>query len=284
MAGDWIKVQKDTPDKPEVLAIASRLDIDPDAVVGKLVRIWSWFDTHTIDGNAQSVTFSFVDRLCGVTGFAQKVADVGWLERVGENLRLPNFGYHNGQTAKTRALGKNRAQTFRGNAVCNAVGNNVRNDASVTKPLPEKRREDISITNVIDKPRKRDVAKVERPDDVTEQTWADFTAMRKANRAPLTATALDGIKREADKAGLTLQDALHTCCTRGWRGFKAEWVADSKPARQAQTLSFAERDELERRKRWEEMTGRQWPTEGDTSQIIDINPLEIGHEPANQSH
>jgi hypothetical protein len=44
MAGDWIKLQKDTPDKPEVLAIATRMNLDPDAVVGKLVRIWSWFD------------------------------------------------------------------------------------------------------------------------------------------------------------------------------------------------------------------------------------------------
>ncbi len=40
MAGDWIKVQHVTPDKPEVWQIADRLDIDPDAVVGKLIRVW----------------------------------------------------------------------------------------------------------------------------------------------------------------------------------------------------------------------------------------------------
>ena len=91
MAGDWIKLQKDTPDKPEVLAIATRLNLDPDAVVGKLVRGWSWFDTHTTDGNARSVTFPFLDRLCGVTGFAEQVAMVGWLEQDGQDLRVPNF-------------------------------------------------------------------------------------------------------------------------------------------------------------------------------------------------
>jgi hypothetical protein len=134
MAGDWIKLQKDTPDKPEVLAIATRLGLDPDAVVGKLVRIWSWFDTHTTNGNAQSVTYSFLDRLTGVTGFAEQVALVGWLEQDGHDLRLPNFDYHNGKTAKTRALGKNRTEKHRSNGESN--------DASVTKTSPEKRREE----------------------------------------------------------------------------------------------------------------------------------------------
>jgi hypothetical protein len=138
MAGDWIKVQKDTPDKPEVLAIASRIGIDPDAVVGKLIRIWSWFDTHTTNGNARSVTFSFLDRLTGVTGFAEQVALVGWLEQHGHELVLPNFSNHNGETAKKRAQGKNRTEKHRSNAESNAP--------SVTKTSPEKRREEKIIS------------------------------------------------------------------------------------------------------------------------------------------
>lgn len=136
MAGDWIKVQKDTPDKPEVLAIASRLNIDPDAVTGKLIRIWCWFDTHTTNGNALSVTFSFLDRLTGVTGFAEQVALVGWLEQNGHELTLPNFTFHNGETAKKRAMGKNRTEKSRSNAESNA--------SSVTETSPEKRREEKS--------------------------------------------------------------------------------------------------------------------------------------------
>ena len=33
MAGDWIKFEIATPDKPEVWEIAESLDIDPDAVI-----------------------------------------------------------------------------------------------------------------------------------------------------------------------------------------------------------------------------------------------------------
>ena len=138
MAGDWIKLQKDTPDKPEVLAISSRLGIDQDAVVGKLVRVWSWFDTHTTDGNAECVTYSLLDRLAGVTGFAEQMALVGWLHQNGSMLAIPNFGFHNGETAKKRAQGKNRQEKYRSNADGDAESNAV----SVTNPSLEKRREE----------------------------------------------------------------------------------------------------------------------------------------------
>lgn len=56
MAGDWIKFETTTPDKPEVDRIATVLDVDPDAVVGKLIRFWIWADQQALDGNAVSVT------------------------------------------------------------------------------------------------------------------------------------------------------------------------------------------------------------------------------------
>lgn len=68
-----------------------------------------------------------------------------------------------------------------------------------------------------------------KPEDVSETVWSDFLTIRKAKRAPLTATALEGIEREAAKAGMSLHQALQVCCARGWQGFKAEW-ATSAPA------------------------------------------------------
>ena len=77
---------------------------------------------------------------------------------------------------------------------------------------------------------------------------------------------------------MPLGEALAMCCERGWTGFKAEWVAEQKPKTSVgQVLSFAERDEAAKRRRWEEMTGRKWPTNpadfpGET---IDTTTLEI---------
>lgn len=65
------------------------------------------------------------------------------------------------------------------------------------------------------------------PDDVDASVWADWCQLRKAKRAPVTAAAMEGIAREAAKARMSLQDALQTCCARGWAGFKAEWVSNS---------------------------------------------------------
>lgn len=217
MAGDWIKLQKDTPDKPEVLAIAARMNLDPDAVVGKLVRIWSWFDTHTIDGNANSVTFALLDRLAGVTGFAEQMTFVGWLDQKGHLLTLPNFEYHNGETAKKRALGKNRQNKHRNSDESNANSN----APSVTETLPEKRREEKSID--IHKERATSVA---CPPDVSEQVWNDWLQLRKAKKASVTETVVKGARNEANKIGWSLEQFLVEWCTRGSQGLKADWVKE----------------------------------------------------------
>jgi uncharacterized protein YdaU (DUF1376 family) len=61
------------------------------------------------------------------------------------------------------------------------------------------------------------------PDGVSIEVWDSFIAIRKAKRAPMTSVALEGIRREAAKAGIGLQEALAVCCTRGWQSFKADW-------------------------------------------------------------
>ena len=87
-----------------------------------------------------------------------------------------------------------------------------------------------------------------RPSAVSEQVWNDFMEIRKAKRAPMTDTALEGIEREAGKAGLTLQAALEMSCARGWQGFQAGWVNGSKPhadaAAEAKRRIFGEESDV----------------------------------------
>lgn len=106
----------------------------------------------------------------------------------------------------------------------------------------------ISDTNVSDNntrpasPRKTSPP-VERPDDVQPDVWDDFLRLRKQKRAVVTQTALDGLRREAGKAGYSLNDALSECCARGWTGFKAEWVENNqKGAGHAKTGQFGRND------------------------------------------
>lgn len=68
---------------------------------------------------------------------------------------------------------------------------------------------------------------------VDEQLACDWLTLRKAKKAPATLVAINGIAKEARNAGLSLAEALATCCQRGWTGFRADWVADIPNQRQA---------------------------------------------------
>jgi len=129
MAIPWLKIETTLPDKPEVVQISAILGIDQDAVVGKLVRVWAWADSNSIDGNAMTVTSAFLDRLSLCPGFAQALRQVGWLEGREGLLSFPRFDRHNGQSAKSRAQGNNRQERLR---------SQVGNAASVTKASPDK--------------------------------------------------------------------------------------------------------------------------------------------------
>lgn len=104
-------------------------------VVGCLWKVWSWADQNTVDGNAICVTDVTLERYTGVTGFAYAMREVGWLKGENGALCLPNFEEHNGQTAKKRAQTQVRVAKHR-------------NAPSVTKALPEKRREEKRLNTL----------------------------------------------------------------------------------------------------------------------------------------
>jgi hypothetical protein len=72
--------------------------------------------------------------------------------------------------------------------------------------------------------KKSSATQIEKPAGVSEQVWDDFIALRKAKRAPLSATALASIAKEAEKAAMHIEEALTECVTRGWQSFKADWM------------------------------------------------------------
>lgn len=134
MAGDWMPIELETPDKPEVIDMALALEADQDLIVGKLVRLWSWANKNSADGNAIGVTETWIDRYVDLKGFAKAMAKVGWLViKKPRGVTFPKFERHNGKGACARKMAANRVSEHRN-----------RNGSTVTKPLPEKRREEKS--------------------------------------------------------------------------------------------------------------------------------------------
>jgi uncharacterized protein YdaU (DUF1376 family) len=74
------------------------------------------------------------------------------------------------------------------------------------------------------KPIKDKATVVATPDGVSSSVWDDFVKHRKTKKAQVTQLVIDGIQKEADKAGFSLEDALKETVLRNWQSFKAEWV------------------------------------------------------------
>lgn len=108
MAGTWLKMRHDLEDAPEVRRIARATGVDRDAVVGKLFRLWSWFDRHSVAGRLEGLELADVDDRVDCPGFAEALVLAGWLAESPAGLEIPNWERHNGDSAKTRALAQNR--------------------------------------------------------------------------------------------------------------------------------------------------------------------------------
>lgn len=220
MAGDWIKVETCTPDKPEVYQISEILGIDPDAVIGKLFRIWVWADQQTIDGNACGVTKALLDRVTGVSGFTEAMEQVGWLTKTEGGFQLPNFDRHNGHTAKKRSQTAKRVQKHRDpeSKPCNAK----RNARSVTKTLPEKNREKKNTVSISEADAKSEVVipdKINTPEAIlAARMWFSHLEVTSPEKVPMSGSPqeeafwLDAARMGSDR----FVRSVEHCVARGW--------------------------------------------------------------------
>lgn len=141
------------------------------------------------------------------------MSDAGWTNPRADREMV---AYH-AKADRARAANKSRWD----------AGKNLKSDVkSDAVRIPTKNQE--PITKNQEKPKTNTTRQVALscPPNVDAQVWADFLHHRRAKKAEVTETALRGIEREAQAAGITLQAALEVCCQRGWTGFKAEWLRE----------------------------------------------------------
>jgi hypothetical protein len=98
--------------------------------------------------------------------------------------------------------------------------------------IPETERETERETEKEKKP-----TAVGKPDSVSDEVWESFVRQRKKAKAEISTLVIRKIADEAEVAGWTLEKALEEICLRGWRSFKAEWVAPK------QTFAQQKKDE-----------------------------------------
>lgn len=231
MAGDWIKVEEATVDKPEVLRTADLLGIHRREALGLFVEFWMWLDKNLSEecpDFVRNTSRKSLDNLLHVPGFSAVLEQIGWArwDDEGAVLHVVNADRHNGNTAKTRASDAKRKKNQREN-VRKMSGSET--DKSVTRE--EKRREDKELQPPL-AASKSSAVRVDAlvADGLTTQTAAEFLQARRAKRAPLTARAWEGIKAEAGRAGWPVERAVLKALQRGWQSFEAKWVEGEAPA------------------------------------------------------
>lgn len=99
---------------------------------------------------------------------------------------------------------------------------------------------DITPTAKPATPKKPELDYSQWPNMPSEQTMADWLAMRKRLKAPVSQTVINRFAIELKKAkayGYTVDQCLAECVTRGWRGFETQWLVNSSQNGQYKTAA-----------------------------------------------
>lgn len=108
MAEPWIKMRCSLAGDKAVIGIASALELDEHAVVGKLHCLWSWADNQSHNGHVPRVTEAWVDRHVRAEGFAAAMVAEKWLVFENGGVTFPKFNEHMSGWAKKRGLATKR--------------------------------------------------------------------------------------------------------------------------------------------------------------------------------
>ncbi|MGZ8173619.1 MULTISPECIES: helix-turn-helix domain-containing protein [Methylobacter] len=175
--------------------------------------------------------------LCKISTATTRLVSLGWLKKEGNGGRSRSAQYIlliPTLTAKTltESVTKTVTGSVRGIKQTNEQTIEQTNiehaDQSGLAPPPKKRKQttdEILIEFGID-----------------GQLAEDFKTHRKLKRANITTTSMKGFQRESGMAGISLSEALVISIERDWRGFKADWINNSKAAASSQSRGIS-RDE-----------------------------------------
>ena len=224
MAGDWIKMRGNLWDDPRIAAICDACDCGEAQAIGALYWLWATADQHTEDGLMPGLTLRQIDRKTGVPGFGAALESIGWIQASEEGVTLTRFDEHNGASAKRRCMEAQRKANSR-----NVSASDADKEQTEAGQIPpncgaREREEKSNTSSLRSEVARTRAAPIPAPGDVDAQVWTDWLALRKAKKAPVTETVVDGARREAAKAGMSFEAFLRVWCQRGSQGLQADWL------------------------------------------------------------
>lgn len=119
-------------------------------VLGALIQLWMYADTHVRDDDTLAITIDEIDELVNIKGFANALP-ADWLQVIDpDQVQLPNFLAHNGSSEKYRRDNARRQSEYRhrhsnSNVTRDVTASNASNDARPDQRRPEKTRPEKKV-------------------------------------------------------------------------------------------------------------------------------------------
>lgn len=227
MAGmDWFRWHHGSVTDPKFALVARKAE----ASVPDVLAVWAYIleaasqsvergDFGTVDCEALDCVFGFPAPETRTADILAALSDRG----LTDGTRIAAWEKRQVRREREDTTNADRQATFK--AKQNQVTPDNARDNQKTPRVEESR---------VDKSRedKEERAKaLVRPDDVDQQVWIDWVQLRKAKKAPVTATVLKTARKEAALARMTLTAFLEVWCARGSQGLEAAWLHSSdKPS------------------------------------------------------
>jgi len=103
MAGDYILIDHEIFEKPEVMGIHEQTGVEIDLIVARLIRLWRLADRQTIDGFIPFAGPRALAQQCGGDeALWLAVVKVGWLVLDERGATIPHFSERFGESARKR--------------------------------------------------------------------------------------------------------------------------------------------------------------------------------------
>jgi hypothetical protein len=167
MAGDWIKFEVATLDKPEVRQMARVLGVKHGEALELLLRFWAWIDANSVDGHVDGLVDRDVDELMHCQGFSGVMQMIGWLkvDNEAQRVEIPNAGRHTTESAKKRALRNRNQSNWRDNVDVDVDREQSTQRSKKVSTREEKRRDTSSLRSDVVPPTKKSADILQSPTD-----------------------------------------------------------------------------------------------------------------------
>lgn len=113
MAGEWIPIDCNLGTKPEVLELVDVTGVPVEAVVFRLIQLWSWAAMNTADGVLRATPRRLAALAGGDEQFWLAVERVGWVSFLNDTVAIAGWDRRFSQAAKARAMHAKRQDSYR---------------------------------------------------------------------------------------------------------------------------------------------------------------------------